>query len=181
MKQIFICLANSYKYGGRCIAGIEIRLSADEKSFRVVCDEGEPRWIRPVQQNTENEEISLETAQNIRIMDVIEIETTEACGDDCQNENVYFSRMRIVKRLPFSPKIIQALLSKREYVLHSDKRYLSHAEYQANHGSLMLIEPEEPEVFVEYKEENGKRIPKYRARFVYKDTEYKLPITDSRY
>lgn len=25
-------LANSFKYGGRCIAGIEIRLSADEKT-----------------------------------------------------------------------------------------------------------------------------------------------------
>ena len=180
-KHLFICLANSFKYGGRCIAGIEIRLAADEKRFRVVCDDGEPRWIRPVQQNTENEEISLEMAQNIRIMDVIEIETTEACGDDCQSENVYFSRMRIVKRLPFSPQIIQALLSKREYVLHSDKRHLHHDEYQANKGSLMLIEPEEPEVFIEYKEENGRRIPKYRARFVYKDTEYKLPITDPRY
>ena len=180
-KHLFICLANSFKYGGRCIAGIEIRLAADEKRFRVVCDDGEPRWIRPVQQNTENEEISLEMAQNIRIMDVIEIETTEACGDDCQSENVYFSRMQIVKRLPFSPQIIQALLSKREYVLHSDKRHLHHDEYQANKGSLMLIEPEEPEVFIEYKEENGRRIPKYRARFVYKDTEYKLPITDPRY
>lgn len=182
MKQMFICLANSYKYGGRCIAGIEIRLSADEKSFRVVCDEGEPRWIRPVQRGAEHEEIAEETARNIRILDVIELETAEACGGDCQCENIYFTRMRIVKSLTFSPKILQALLSRRELVLHSEERFLSHDEYLANRGSLMLIEPEKPEIFSEIKElEDGRRVPKYKARFVHNAIEYLLPITDPRY
>ena len=110
-KHLFICLANSYKYGGRCIAGVEIRLSDDEKSFRVVTENGEPKWLRPVQRGTEHEEIAAETARNIRILDVIELETTDSCGDGCQSENVYFKRMRIVKSLPFSPKVLQALLS----------------------------------------------------------------------
>ena len=100
-KHLFICLANSYKYGGRCIAGVEIRLSADEKSFRVVTEDGEPKWIRPVQRGAEHEEIAEETARNIRILDVIELETTDFCGTDCQCENVYFSRMRIIK--PYYP------------------------------------------------------------------------------
>lgn len=181
-KHLFICLANSYKYGGRCIAGVEIRLSADEKSFRVVTEDGEPKWIRPVQRGTEHEEIAAETARNIRILDVIELETTDSCGDECQSENVYFKRMRIVKSLPFSPKVLQALLSKRESVLHSEERFLTHDEYCANRGSLMLIEPEEPEIIRELKiTDEGKRVPKYKARFSYKGIEYLLPITDPRY
>jgi len=181
-KHLFICLANSFKYGGRCIAGIEIRLSADEKTFRVVTEDGEPKWIRPVQRGAEHEEIAEETARNIRILDVIELETTDFCGTDCQCENVYFHRMRIVKSLPFSPKVLQALLSKREAVLHSDERFLTHEEYRANRGSLMLIEPVEPEIIREEKiTEDGKHVPKYKARFTYKGTEYLLPVTDPRY
>ena len=181
-KHLFICLANSYKYGGRCIAGIEIQLAADEKSFRVVCNEGEPKWIRPVQKGAKHEEIAEETARNIRILDVIEIETTDSCSEDCQSENVYFSRMRIVKSLPFSTKVLQALLSKRESVLHSGERYLSREEYRTNRGSLMLIEPEEPEIIREEKiTDEGKRLPKYKVQFSYKGTKYLLPITDPRY
>lgn len=181
-KHLFICLANSFKYGGRCIAGIEIQLSADEKTFRVVTEDGEPKWIRPVQRGAEHEEIAEETARNIRILDVIELETTDFCGVDCQSENVYFNRMRIIKSLPFSQKVLQALLSKREAVLHSDERFLTHDEYRANRGSLMLIEPEEPEIIREEKiTEDGRRVPKYKARFSYKGTEYLLPVTDPRY
>ena len=181
-KQLFICLANSYKYGGRCIAGIEIRLSADERSFRVECDDGEPRWIRPVQRGAEHEEIAEQTARNIKILDVIELDATERCGEDCQCENVYFNRMRIVKSLPFTEQIMQALLSKREDVLHTDERYLWHDEYRNNRGSLMLIEPEEPEIYSEIKEnEDGKPVTKYKTRFMYKGKEYELPVTDPQY
>jgi hypothetical protein len=157
-------------------------LSADEKSFRVVTEDGEPKWIRPVQRGAEHEEIAAEKARNIRILDVIELETTDLCGEDCQSENVYFKRMRIVKSLPFSPKVLQALLSKRESVLHSEERFLTHDEYCANRGSLMLIEPEEPEIIRELKiTGEGKCVPKYKARFTYKGIEYLLPITDPRY
>lgn len=181
-KKLFICLANSYKYGGRCIAGIEIRLSADERSFRVVCDDGEPRWIRPVQRGTKHEEIAEETARNIKLLDVIELDATEGCREDCQCENVYFTRMRIVKSLPFTEQIMQALLSKREDVLHTDERYLWHDEYQNKRGSLMLIEPEEPEIYSEIKEnEDGKPVTKYKTRFMYKGKEYELPVIDPQY
>ena len=180
-KHLFICLANSFKYGGRCIAGIEIRLSADEKTFRVVDDQGEPRWIRPVQRETTHKEIPTETARNIRILDVIELSNTEACGSGCQNENFYYSRMRIIKSLPFSQKVLQALLSKRDFVLHSQGRFLTHKEYCANKGSLMLIEPEEPEIIREEKLKDGIKKIQYKTRFTYKGNEYLVSVTDPRY
>ena len=180
-KHLFICLANSFKYGGRCIAGIEIRLSADEKTFRVVDDEGEPRWIRPVQRETTHKEIPTETARNIRILDVIELTNAEACGSGCQNENFYYNRMRIIKSLPFSQKVLQALLSKRDFVLHSQGRFLTHKEYCANQGSLMLIEPEEPEIIREEKFKDGIKKIQYKTRFTYKGNEYLISVTDPRY
>ena len=180
-KHLFICLANSFKYGGRCIAGIEIRLSADEKTFRVVDDDGEPRWIRPVQRETTHKEIPTETARNIRILDVIELSNTETCGSGCQNENFYYSRMRIIKSLPFSQKVLQALLSKRDFVLHSQGRFLTHKEYCANQGSLMLIEPEEPEIIREEKLKDGIKKIQYKTRFTYKGNEYLVSVTDPRY
>lgn len=180
-KHLFICLANSFKYGGRCIAGIEIRLSEDGKTFRVVDDQGEPRWMRPVQRETNHKEIPTETARNIRILDVIELSNTEACGTGCQNENFYYSRMRIIKSLPFSQKVLQALLSKRDFVLHSQGRFLTHMEYCANKGSLMLIEPEEPEIIREEKIKEGIKKIQYKARFLYKGNEYLVSVTDPRY
>lgn len=180
-KHLFICLANSFKYGGRCIAGIEIRLSEDGKTFRVVDDQGEPRWMRPVQRETNHKEIPTETARNIRILDVIELSNTEACGTGCQNENFYYSRMRIIKSLPFSQKVLQALLSKRDFVLHSQGRFLTHKEYCANKGSLMLIEPEEPEIIREEKIKEGIKKIQYKARFLYKGNEYLISVTDPRY
>lgn len=180
-KHLFICLANSFKYGGRCIAGIEIRQSEDGKTFRVVDDQGEPRWMRPVQRETNHKEIPTETARNIRILDVIELSNTEACGTGCQNENFYYSRMRIIKSLPFSQKVLQALLSKRDFVLHSQGRFLTHKEYCANKGSLMLIEPEEPEIIREEKIKDGIKKIQYKARFLYKGNEYLISVTDPRY
>ena len=47
MKAIFICLANSKKYGERCIAGIELTKGANG-NLTVVKENGRPKWIRPV-------------------------------------------------------------------------------------------------------------------------------------
>ena len=45
MDKYFICLANSYKHGGRCVAGVEV-LWDGEKSTVVREDNGAARWIR---------------------------------------------------------------------------------------------------------------------------------------
>ena len=64
MDKHFICLANSYKRGGRCIAGIEVSIDNDQWAVRCHSD-GSPRWIRPIDRNTEYGEIT-EGAQVVR-------------------------------------------------------------------------------------------------------------------
>ena len=48
MDKLFICLANSYKRGGRYIAGIEVRFDATGHWGIVRDERGNPRWLRPV-------------------------------------------------------------------------------------------------------------------------------------
>lgn len=73
---IIICLANSYKHGGRCIAGIDLDTGA---------------WIRPVP-NTPEQAITpnmrLINGNEPRILDIIDI-PLENYGPDngCQREN----------------------------------------------------------------------------------------------
>ena len=47
MKKHFICLANSFKYAGRCLGGIEIEMK-DNKYTIVRNENGTPKWIRPI-------------------------------------------------------------------------------------------------------------------------------------
>ena len=57
MPTKFICLANSFKEGGRCIAGIEL----DANNIPVIID-NRPKWIRPVC-NTEHGEVPINIAE----------------------------------------------------------------------------------------------------------------------
>ena len=183
MLRHFICLANSYKYGGRCLAGIEIKLSADGKQYRLsVREDGNPQWIRPVQKGAEHESIANETAQNIKLFDIIEVEVSEICGDCCQGENVYFKNLRIINHLTPNTNHIKPLCSDEEYVLYSERNYLAADEYRQGNHSLMLICPENPSIIVENKEtEDGQLKRKYYACFLYKGNEYKLPVTAPEY
>ncbi|MBR1786892.1 MAG: HRDC domain-containing protein [Paludibacteraceae bacterium] len=183
MKRHFICLANSYKYGGRCLAGIEIELSANGRQYRpLLRDDGNPRWIRPVQKGAEHESIAIETAQNIRLLDILEIEVSEACGGGCQGENVYFKSLKIISHLKCDNEHILPLCSEEIVVLNSPRTYLTESEYQRGNHSLMLIRPEKTSIFAENKQtDDGQQKRKYYAKFVYCGIEYKLPITAPEY
>lgn len=77
-KQI-VCLANSRKLSGRCVAGIEIR---DGKRLG---------WIRPVS-DRENQEVSeherqYEDGSDPKVLDVIEVPLLRALPSGYQREN----------------------------------------------------------------------------------------------
>ena len=85
MAQI-ICLANSYKTGGRCIAGIDI-------------ETGE--WIRPVPENI-NKAIRDQRMINGRepkLLDILEIPVENYGPDErCQPENRLLKRGRWTRK-----------------------------------------------------------------------------------
>ena len=65
MDKYFICLANSYKRGGRCIAGVEISYNTLDEWSVVRNADGTPRWIRPTAANTMFGEIPIVDAAKI--------------------------------------------------------------------------------------------------------------------
>ena len=67
MHLRFVCLANSFKEGGRCLAGIEL-----DTDGNLLMINGHPKWIRPVC-NTDHGEVPNEIAGSFQILDIIEI------------------------------------------------------------------------------------------------------------
>src|ERR1700678_2785619 len=85
----FVCLANSHKEGGRCLAGIQL----DRKNDPVIGHLG-PKWIRPVYPN-EHGEIPKELVAHINLLDVIEMEIHANSNMGYQSENVFFNKYSI--------------------------------------------------------------------------------------
>jgi putative nucleic acid modification protein with dual OB domain len=97
MKRIVI-LANSIKFGGRCVAGREIDGS------------NVGGWVRPVS-SAEKEEISLldqrfEDGSRAKLLDIVEIEMLKAKPHGCQTENHLIDSSG---RVPFDVEIEQRL------------------------------------------------------------------------
>lgn len=54
MDKYILCLANSYKHGGRCIAGIEVTIN--NGTYTIVRDaNGVPKWLRPISHSAAGE------------------------------------------------------------------------------------------------------------------------------
>jgi hypothetical protein len=74
-----VCLANSRKFSGRCVAGVEL-LPA-----------GFGAWVRPISDRV-SEELSIEDrryadGQDVRLLDIIDIQFIEPRPHACQSEN----------------------------------------------------------------------------------------------
>ena len=78
-QKTFVCLANSFKHGGRCVAGIEI------------VNGGFGPWIRPVShrpgRGLNHGERSYANGTECALLDVIEADFDEHAPDGYQSEN----------------------------------------------------------------------------------------------
>ena len=89
MKKLFICLANSKKYGERCVAGIEV--TRNNSGTLVIVNKGnKPKWIRPVT-NLDYGAVPEHLVENAKLLDVYEIDIVEETPNGYQSENVKFN------------------------------------------------------------------------------------------
>ena len=79
MDKYFICSANSYKRGGRCIAGVEVIISQDDHWEIVRNNDGSPHWIRPIDQHTDYGEILEGEARHIPLLSVVRLTGVIPC------------------------------------------------------------------------------------------------------
>ncbi|MBP1468304.1 hypothetical protein EYB53_021515 [Candidatus Chloroploca sp. M-50] len=175
MKKLFVCLANSKKYGNRCIAGIELQKT--ELGFRVVRNNDAPIWIRPVS-NQEHGEVDSHLVDHISLLDVVEITVTSPMPKGYQSENCLFLEeiLQVVSKTPLRKDVLDRLCSQQTGMLFGNRGKAVHSEKinELNH-SLILIRPQEFSVYTTMTDKNKEPI---RASFIFAGTTYDLPITD---
>lgn len=167
----FICLANSYKRGGRCIAGIEI----DSDKGIILNEHGNPKWIRPVA-DTQYGEIPNDNASSIKLLSHIGLSYVIDNPQDVHCENVIYETLEFLSfTFPSDTKFLDKLVDK------------THKSIFGNHGkavsvdmalgldySLMFIHVQNARAYIDENREKSKS----RMCFAYYGTEYDLPITD---
>ena len=179
MRKLFVCLANSRKLSGRCIAGIELYHGADGRLRMVENEQHQPKWIRPITQ-TEFGSLDANDVRHIKLGDLIEVEITEGAHhyNSYQTENVCFENdsLRVVEKLPLTRERLQKMAVRLPTPLFGSRgRAISMDNINGLYSSLTFIKVDNPSVRV--RDEIGAR-PQERLHFYYNQTEYDLSLTD---
>jgi hypothetical protein len=167
-----LCLANSYKHGNRCVAGICLATK---------------QWVRLVGHQVPGcltiKEASYSDGREAALLDVFEAELGFSCSSNCHPEDVLVSdkTWRPIRCFdqPQDALFLAAFLSRRPVVLqgYGDRVTAHRVEETPMDRSLELIEPEDLWWWI--REENGKR--KHHAIFRVSQTSrirYDLSVTD---
>jgi hypothetical protein len=170
MPTRIVCLANSFKEGGRCLAGIEL-----DSQNNPIIENGHPRWIRPIC-NTPHGEIPTNLVSHLNILDIIEINVTGRPNTDYQSENATFreNAIRVVGR--FRPDNLDQLCDNRRLIFGNRGKAVTEESIQELSHSLMFITIDQFEVIERTYEDNPR--PQVRLVFSYNGNQYDLPVTD---
>lgn len=174
MPTKFICLANSIKEGGRCMAGIEL-----DGNNNPIFVNNRPKWVRPVC-NTPHGEVPNSLAEPFNILDIIELEVTGYRANGYQSENIDFNENSMRLSGNFNIDNLVPLCDNRSLIFANRGKAVSIEQITQLDHSLVLISVTEFEVERKiYPDKPGK--PQLRLVFKYNDNEYDLPITDSSF
>ena len=178
MDKTFICLANSYKRGGRCIAGVEVMIDENRHWTVVRNPNGTPHWIRPIDNTTEFGEIPEFEAVPIRLLSVIRLRDVTPCLCKAHSEDVSFSRMEFIGNiLPCKAALEEMADLLHHEIFYNNDSAISLDIYAQGNYSLMLVRPER----IELRPDITKLRAKYRMIISYHGTTYDLPVTDPDY
>jgi len=165
-----VCLANSRKIGGRCVAGIRT-------------DGG--GWLRPIGDRKDGtlfpSEADLDDGTEAGVLDVVVVDVAEPRPSSYQPENWLLgpTQWRLMDR-PARGKVLERL---REHLVHgtallgntSDRIAASTFDSSPNESSLALIRPEEVRWI---HTTNWRGRPSARVRFKLSGADYDLSLTD---
>lgn len=164
-----ICLANSNKWGGRCVAG----LRSDGRG-----------WVRPVAPDTTHGELysqhlRLEDNSTPEVLDLLRVDLKCAKPSPSQPENWVIARKQwILISRPAGPElhmVLRGALVRGPRLLGSTGRCVSAIAASDVSDSLALVIPLRFRCYIQ--RELGDR-PQPRAIFELTGTSYDLPITD---
>jgi Dual OB-containing domain len=166
-----VCLANSKKRSGRCVAGY---------------DQDDARWIRPIGETNEGTvpiaHTYLDNGEPLAVLDVFEIKLDEPRPDSVQPENYLYSQAPWVGVSRLDSDAACALLTELSHhgpeLFGSTGESVHPSELGANAQSLLIIEPEELQWRVETGFYGGQRV---RAQFQLGGQPYELTVTDPQF
>lgn len=176
MKKYILCLANSHKYNERCIAGVEMINKGGDK-FYLNKSEEKIKWFRPIS-FSQHGEISSEIAEQMKILDIFEIEIIKECPMGYQSENVIIDEksFKFIKSVvPEKEKLDGIISEKMSYIFLNQEKSISKDTIHLVGNSLVFICPE---TFRFIKVSNKYVKNQLRTEFLFNHLEYNLPITD---
>lgn len=170
-----VCLANSYKEGGRCIAGIQL-----SENNQPVFSNGLPVWIRPISRHVCGE-IDTRLVSGIKIFDVLNIDVTGTPPvNDCQTENRYYNE-NTLRVMGSMPKLnFDLLCDNRSPVFGNRGKALRSDMIRTISHSLVLIKTVRFNVFERRYEDNPGNV-QIRLKFLFNNINYDFPITDPEF
>ncbi|MGD0578940.1 MAG: hypothetical protein ABSC08_08430 [Bryobacteraceae bacterium] len=178
VKRI-VCLANSIKTGGSCIAGKEVLPNGDYGG-----------WIRPVSERKTAEvwpkECKYRDGVLPKLLDIIDVPLRDAAPHNHQSENHIIDTTRRwmkVGELPWNvlPQLLDrptTLWINRDRTSAGAFNCMSQEEAATQNYSLALIRPENFVVKVGSKAWDGEKTRTYRGSFRYNGVAYALQLTD---
>jgi len=170
-KVRFVCLANSFKEGGKCVAGIVL----DENNNPIFENEN-PKWVRPIC-NTVYGEIPSHFVANINIFDIIELEPLYYPNSHSyQSENVLFmeNSFRVVGK--YDENNLNVLYSSDRLIFGNRGKAIAQDNINRQNHSLMFIKTTEFEAYKKTYDDSPKS--QIRIKFTYYGFQYDLPVTD---
>lgn len=175
MDTHFICLANSYKRGGRCVAGVEIEIDANDRWTVKRKADGNPIWIRPISKDTEYGEIPESEAYHVPLMSVVRLTAVEPCPSESHTEDVNYGSMIAIGKVPSCHEVLRELT----VIVHTTLFYsiefsISIETYVQGDYSLMMVHPEG----FSFRLDPTKNRAKYYMIFQYNGVTYDFSITD---
>lgn len=173
VSRSFICLANSYKRGGRCIAGIEID-SEDKIIFK---SDGNPKWIRPIAA-TQFGEIPNQVANKIKLLSHVSLSNVVGCPQNVHCENVIGDGYPVEEcstLFPSDSVFLDKLIDRTHQSIFGNRGKAVSVDMASRLDySLMFIHVQNAKAYIDENREKSKS----RMCFTYYGTEYDLPITD---
>jgi hypothetical protein len=171
-----LCMANSFRHGGRCLGGILI-----DNNNQVVKDNNKTVWVRPISK-TDRSQIPESLSKHISLLDIVEFSCTTMDGvfNNFQRENVVLDEnIPIVKIGEYPRKNIYSLIDNYDYdVIFGNKgKAIPEDKACTISRTLILIRIVNYEINETPRHDYGFHTKKNLV-FKFNNNIYDLPITD---
>jgi hypothetical protein len=164
-KVRFVCLANSFKEGGRCLAGVIL-----DNNNSPIRQNNCIQWIRPICTTTHGE-IPNHLALNINTLDILEIEVVNFPDlNSYQSENALFVENSIQKIGIFDRDNLNTLRDTSHLIFGNKGKAISEEDITSQNRSLMFITPSDFEIFQRNYDDNPNS--QTRIKFTYSENQY---------